>query len=362
MEMEYTYSISGSDTNVVDDNQGQGLELNTTYYYKVYRIDSLNVQQDSSNTVNATTFGATSQNYSWESIDIGESLSSLSDVWGTDENNVYAVGSVNIDGEYYGILKWDGDTWRPELEIGGKLKIVGFSKEDIWVAGGSVYHYNGIKWDRIDGYSSNNQDFPLDQALFDNVPYRAIWGTNSEDLYFAGREGKIVHWNGSEGTMMETPTTELFIYDLEGLSNNYIIGVGYPLQLPSSSMIYNGEKWMFYDKVDINEALLTLCIINPIESFFGGSGIFRLYEDDWSKVADFGYIVYSMYRDKNTGEILAAGAVDGVMMNNGLEWKDFTGLASNDHTLYTGTYLVNGNAFCVGTNGTTAKIATGRRN
>ena len=80
-----------------------------------------------------------------------------------------------MDSLTYGILKWDGEEWQPELEIGGRNAILGFSENDIWEAGGSVTHYDGTKWNRVDGYSSNGQSYPLDQALFDNRPYRAIW-------------------------------------------------------------------------------------------------------------------------------------------------------------------------------------------
>lgn len=140
----FNYSITAEDTIIVDDNHGEGLELNTTYAYKVFRLDSLNVQKDSSNTVHATTLSATSHNYTWEVITIGEWQSWLSDVWGTDENNVYAVGAVIINGEPYGIFKWDGSEWKPELFRGGRIAIFGFAENDIWEAGNNhVTHFDG---------------------------------------------------------------------------------------------------------------------------------------------------------------------------------------------------------------------------
>ncbi|MDD3559723.1 MAG: hypothetical protein PHW27_14245, partial [Melioribacteraceae bacterium] len=85
------FSVETEDTTIIDDNGGKGLELETEYGYYTILITEAGEVKDTSEKVIGRTLGATSHNYVWEEYTIGES-GALYDVWGTDENNVYAVG------------------------------------------------------------------------------------------------------------------------------------------------------------------------------------------------------------------------------------------------------------------------------
>ncbi len=104
-------------------------------------------------------------------------------MWGTDENNVYAVGTIYIGSEHYSVIRYDGSDWTPITDTVGGTTVFGFSDSDIWVVGGGVYHLNGNTWERKDARFSGNQLIPIDVILFDNEPYTSIWGTSSSDLY-----------------------------------------------------------------------------------------------------------------------------------------------------------------------------------
>ena len=81
----------------------------------------------------------TSHAFVWTADTIGIYFSSLRDVWGTDINNVYAVGLVILSDSpytYTAIMHWDGTKWSSSNYLEGSLYgIYGFNANDIWVVG-----------------------------------------------------------------------------------------------------------------------------------------------------------------------------------------------------------------------------------
>jgi len=142
------FALSQRDTVFIDDNHGEGLTIDNEYSYFAYRIDSTGSPKDTGNAITTRTLAVTSHDFTWTEYTLGSG--ELRDVWGTDENNVYAVGSVKFGDSTFGVIKWDGNEWKPELFIGGKQTIYGFSEKDIWIGGGSVKHFDGQKWIDID--------------------------------------------------------------------------------------------------------------------------------------------------------------------------------------------------------------------
>ncbi|NWF51067.1 MAG: hypothetical protein HXY49_11070 [Ignavibacteriaceae bacterium] len=69
--------------------------------------------KDPSNIVTQKTRATTSQNYTWQEYTFGDPgyPNKLLDVWGIDENNVWACGGVKINDTVYGIIKWNGVEW-----------------------------------------------------------------------------------------------------------------------------------------------------------------------------------------------------------------------------------------------------------
>ncbi|MDP2362687.1 MAG: hypothetical protein Q8M94_02835, partial [Ignavibacteria bacterium] len=191
------YPILVKDTTITDDDNGTGLLPDTTYTYYAVRVDSLGQQKDTSNIVTKKTLAPTSHNYTWQEFTIGDWQSSLYDVWGTDENNVWAVGALTIGGIFYGALHWNGIEWIPDSTVGGSA-IYGFSSSDIWVVGGGVFHFENNIWIQKDKRIVNGSVFVLDSILFRNSPYTSIWGTSSSNLYLGNHWGKIIHWDGSK--------------------------------------------------------------------------------------------------------------------------------------------------------------------
>jgi len=148
----------------------------------------------------------TSHNFVWRVDTLGDIYSSvLYDVFIIDDNNIWAVGEINIknaNGNWinppYNIARWNGQQWTLDRVLfkwdfgtgySQARAIFAFSPTDILVSsGGSVMRWNGTNW--------SNLGFLCEGTNCVGSVYR-IWGVNNKDLYGVGYGGKIVHWNGS---------------------------------------------------------------------------------------------------------------------------------------------------------------------
>jgi hypothetical protein len=344
------YPITVSDTSIIDDNFGNGLQLNTTYTYYAVRIDSIGERKDSSNTRQATTLDTTSHNYTWQEFAFGEAGSVLYDVWGTDENNVYAVGTVLFNDTAYGVIKWNGNEWTPAKKIGGLQAIIGFSNSDIWTAGGGVWHFNGAE----------SEEYTYrDPVITNNITYSSIWGTSSSNLYFGNVGGKIIHWNGIEAEVVYTNSDIVQVSDLDGYAADFIIGVGRGFTPPLLAVYYNGNSW---NKLPIENdpSLNSVAIVSRNHIYFTGNGIFEMKWNNFYRIFASGYYIYDIEYNRQTGVTVAAGPFGGVYINNGLEWRNFQGQITTVDNDFVGIFLINNIIFCVGRNDTQAKIIIGK--
>jgi hypothetical protein len=344
------YPITVKDTTITDDNNGRDLLLNTEYKYYAVRTDSTGEKKDTSNIVTARTLAATNFNYTWQVFSIGEPGSVLYDVWGTDENNVYACGSITINDTVYGILKWDGIEWLPLKRNGGFNAIYGFSITDIWSVGGAVIYFNGTEW--VD-YTYK------DPIINNNQSYYSVWGTSSSNLYFGSGRGKIIHWDGSSAEIVFSNPDNVYVNGLDGYSSDFIIGVGTGMIPPLLAVFYDGNRW---DNLPINSdwSLNSVSIVTRKHIYFGGDGIFELKNGNFSRIFESGYYIWDIEYNKQNGITVASGDFDGVYINNGLEWRNYKGQITSDNTSYAGIYLTNNTIFCVGSTVNEAKIIIGK--
>ncbi len=188
----------------------------------------------------------TSHNFVWEIDTLGGYGSYLNDVAIIDENNIWVVGNIETDTATYNAAHWDGSVW--ELILIGVPGVIGegifyFADNDIWVATGIIYHWNGEEWERYHLW-----DMGVLGANDGGVT--EIWGTSSSNIYFAGRKGSIVHYDGSEFTRMESGT-EVKLTDIWGIDNEHIWVVGEASGYLKSVVLYfNG---IFFEQIYYND-------------------------------------------------------------------------------------------------------------
>ena len=357
----FTLPLIKLDTLIVDNNKGKGLKLNTEYrYVAIIKRTSDNKIISTSDTILAKTKYAVNQEFTWKEYSIGEWQSGFSDVWGVDENNVYLTGYIKTDSLLYGLAKWNGVELELLSEIGG-IGIYGFSNSDIWLVGGAVQHYDGSNWERIDGYSLNNQDYPLDTVLFNNTPYFALWGTSNSNLYMVGAMGKVVHWDGKKGKVVYGESN-VNLSEIQGYNQNFIIACGAKGIPPSIAIKYDGKKWEVIDGLDYNRLYYGIYVVSPEEYYICGAKIYRYYNKEWQEVVgDSLGMKIDIKGDKKTGEIVAVGRVNTILHWNGVKWKNIGKNISNEINNLYSVYITNGKIFAVGTNGVTAKLFIGTR-
>jgi hypothetical protein len=203
----FTATVTGADTVVRDASLRPG----NPYRYRAYWLKNSDFA-DSSALLTLTTMDTTSHNFTWVIDTLGNYGSYLNDVAIIDENNIWVVGNIETDSGEFNAAHWDGSEWELEL-IGVPGVIVEgifyIDEDDIWVATGIIYHWNGVEWERFHLW---------DMGVLgpDDGGVSKIWGSGYNNLYFVGRKGTIVHYDGTAFTRMESGT-DIDLTDVWGI-------------------------------------------------------------------------------------------------------------------------------------------------
>jgi hypothetical protein len=182
---------------------------------------------------------------------LGDYGSYLNDVAIIDENNIWVVGNIETDSGEYNAAHWDGIDW-DFLGLGSNTlnlnSIYYFSENDIWVCSGIPRHWNGQEWIRYNlwdmGVLSPNEG-----------GVSKLWGSSSDNIYFAGGNGSIVHYDGIIFTKMESGIEESII-DIWGLDENHIWAVTHKNDgsgIINEVLFYDGNVWsIIHEKTNDN--------------------------------------------------------------------------------------------------------------
>lgn len=142
------------------------------------------------------------RDYIWKIDTLPIKYGSLTRIWGDSPSNIYAIGPVDAN-------------------------------ENIW-------HYDGTKW---------NCDYISRQ-----IEPTAIFGDAEDNVWLAGRGGKIWYYNGNawayHSNLFINKESTIGIENLCGNSRNDILGVGYLSNKDDSKGLiikYNGDKWYIID-------------------------------------------------------------------------------------------------------------------
>ncbi len=271
------------------------------------------------------------------------------DLWGTANNNIYAVGEVGI------ILHYDGTSWTP-MSSGTYYQlntIFGFSNNEIYAVGGDSYShgiilkFDGQQWTtayeggtghftRIFGFDHNNiYAVGYNGAFFhfngstwikEAFPYpsanlRAVWGTSPDNLYLADFAGNFYQkqnntWNIVSST--GTPTYDIWgssASDIFVTENNgkiwHFDGGSWQLMTTNSSyyhfdimgfsskqvytvgqageiLFYNGTTWSKLNN-PYSDNLASIWGLSPCEMYASGNNgtILKItYSNDFSAVTN----------------------------------------------------------------------------
>ena len=319
------FVIAGADTSYIA-GEPDSLQPGTRLWFNIEGYNSENKLRDTSRTITAQTLQPGSHNIVWQVDTIGQPGDLLKDVWGLDENNVWAVGGVHLDGGISGIIRWDGIKWNlfPSFD-GIKQGIYGFSSNEIFVVGeysnrGVIGIWDGISWTEFRG------DYFL--ARGDTVyPLKSVWGSSPEDVWAVGAQGTIVHWDGSEWKKVQSPTS-MYLTDIYGTSSDNIFAVGATLTDEYELIHYDGNSWrLISNQIPISAMMFRSIWLDKSGSgFIVGSRGLQYNGTSWSLIPDNRFVRLVRVRGSGMNNVYAGGQFGNLLHYNGVEWIKFTGL------------------------------------
>jgi hypothetical protein len=344
---EKRYTSISNETVYTDTGLTEGTEYR--YSVKAYEGEEL---KDTSNVLQTETLSTTSHEIEWEVDTLGVPGDHLRDVWGLDENNVWAVGGLNLSEGGTVMIKWDGNKWEgTPLPNGNFNGIYGFSDTEIWCAGvranqAYIGNWNGSNWKDYDWNYFQSQGFTA-------YPLNAIWGSSPEDIWAVGREGTIVHWDGEKWKKVDLSLPEDFIFwDIHGTDANNVYAAGNVENEEYKLFHYDGTQW--------NEILsgesggnLQPTVYSPRRDvvYFLDLPLFRIVNGVTEEITlpDQRSAIYKI-RGSGTNSIVTAGVYTEVFYYNGSNWTKQEELYQRfNNEILEGVTVIGNKVFCVGT-------------
>ncbi len=268
----------------------------------------------------------------------GSQLMLLS-IWGSDTNDVYAIGHNSAGGDA-SLFHYDGKKWsvvKITQGEGGFIgsyvdfnNIEGSVKNDIWAVGsrgsyfGStidsslVIHYDGSRWSEVQM-----------QRCKSGMVSLKVLGMN--DVYLGGAYGEVYHYDGSTftETILDTNVTISLGGDdirmFAGGDTYYIDpavryisvysklngGPWHLLKTTSEAEYYQNRTYGYYDFFSLGGG----------RYFCGGEGVYLLSDSTWQ--LSYSQDDYSYGRIRGTGpaNVFAISGSDRLLHWDGVDWK-----------------------------------------
>ena len=165
------------------------------------------------------------RDYTWTVDTLFIPFTYLERIWGSSPNDVWAIGQGGDKDKI--IYHYDGNKWSND----GKSRpaepfaLWGFGPDDVWIGGyGPLFHYDGTDWQK---------DFEYINPDLTRYGIQDIWGDSPDNVWAVGfadssnvRKGIIFHYNGIKWNRINigfTRTTMMQIRRGRKTSNNYFI-------------------------------------------------------------------------------------------------------------------------------------------
>ena len=305
----------------------------------------------------------TSYDRNWQLFYFGEhSQSLIRDIAIINENDIWAVGEIymndslgNPDANAYNAVHWDGQSWQllrlrfytfcgqPNTGPYPIKSIIAFNENNIWLTSNSqITHFDGVNQLSI-------QCLP--------VSVERIWGTNDNNIYLIGANGKIAHYNGVSWSSMESGT-EVDLLDIWGGSDGTLWASGYSGDYGTTVLLRNSvSSWVkvFEGTSSEQNNGFTINLITGVWS----KNIFRIYlmKSDGiflqanqnelflqKRIAKFRYGSYSISGTDDNNIFVSGWRYVGHW--NGISYREYPELYQGNRDYY--SIKAKGNTVCAG--------------
>lgn len=255
----------------------------------------------------------------WETVDTGNEVDILYDIWGTAPDNMYAVGRFGT------LLHYDGVTCT-KIDTGITTTLTGIwgsGPSDIYVSSisGTILHYDGTAWTKktIKGQYFND-----------------VWGTAPDNVYAVSSSGAIYHFNGTTWRKKKSNTSKT-LTNITGTDKNNIFVTAYA----GTIVQYNGKKWT---SKTLGNSISGIVALSPDEVFGAGlsgavvkydgkkwssmfPGTFHTYSDVWGD--GLGNVYFAPQSNQHNAKILHYNGIDWVEEGKGGSFGGLWGTSAN---------------------------------
>lgn len=326
-----SFNLASEDTTLYDST----LLPNQTYSYQASYGRGFATEK--SETISAKTMDTTSNNFMWQTFTFGVGGdNSLNDVAIINDTSIWAVGKFSIqDSGTYNAAHWDGEKWNMERiyypyqgqNYFSEIKsIFAFSENDIWVGMNQPMHWNGVKWKTYD----------LESQTW-NGWINKIWAQDSNDVYIAGANGELAHYDGKAWQKIQSGTT-LNIQDIWGVTdpatgNEIIICIASNIFTADGNallQIKNNQAQSISNQGLPPYYFSSIWFKNSRIAYIGGSGDFKSYnfldKANWNPFAPKITPYYTnSIRGNDVNDIIFCGSYGDIAHYNGVRWQDYLG-------------------------------------
>jgi hypothetical protein len=352
--MHHHAQLSTLDTTILDDN----LLPNRSYTYKTYRLNG-NIPIDSSSALTITTMDTTNHNFQYETYLLGDGENSiLKDVVIINDTCIWAVGEIykkDSTGQFepipYGAVKWNGNKWEYKIlpaQVPTNYTsylipnaIFEFSPNDMWVVSGGIHRFNGTNITQ--SFWINYFDGSPNPILDPGQSAETIWGTSSSDLYIAGMQGAIAHYDGNVWKKIESGTNSN-IWDIWGIKNpnnnqseiycgitGMSVGVGNKILKITNGNGVDSINWR-----DDKEVCSVWTKDGRIFYAAAGGGVFDNIKGYWRENDIGANYSINYIRGTEINDIFVLGLFGLIVHYNGINWKK---IYENSNDSFTSIYI-----------------------
>ncbi|MDP3148078.1 MAG: glucosyl transferase [Ignavibacteria bacterium] len=302
--------------------------------YKIKAAFAANNQQQTTNEVVATTMDTTNHNFTWQTFTFGEhSSSTLYDVAIIDENNIWAVGEIYMNDSLgkpdpiaYNAAHWNGSKWEVK-----KISVLYNGNQTVAplegvfaLPTGEIIFSSGLPYlPQTDGWKLYHL-WDMGVLNQDDGGVSKIWGTSINDLYFVGRKGTIVHYNGNYWKKIESGTTTN-IYDVYGITgkdgNQKVFCAVSDFETTLKGVLEISNNTLKTLTSNIFGNIYTAWAHNTNQLYAGGHGLFKYANNVWSRVNIDANLV-TRIRGDAVNNIFAVGGSGLITHFNGVNWQN----------------------------------------
>lgn len=360
---------SRRDTVLVDTS----LTENTTYSYSIAAFEG-GKTTSLGESISATTLIPASHDFKFQTFLYGNADPSiLTDVAIIDENNIWAVGEINMKDSLgnvifqpFNAVHFDGKEWKminiPTVDreysrywSESLEAIYALDEKDIWVTtGGQMVHFDGRSWGQWQHLTEDLNDPKIGVI-------KRIWINKDHEAYAVGERENVWHYSGS-GKWSQLETEYRYgIFDIWGMrtpsGEDKIICSG--ANPPSSSCLFEvkGDKVTPIYRTS-GKVLISSWFTNPYNVYSCGTGVYAYKANKMETVFDDPYYFFKSVRGIGSNDIMVSGSPGFAAHYNGKDVKYFT-LDSRD--AYISMAYKNGVVVMVGRRGEQAVLTIGKR-